>query len=1066
MGSQEQDDKFYYVYSCDLDANLQVKIGTLEGDRRRPDYEDLLLDPMIEFSGRWQQQCSDMYVEVQVLSGRVEIALPVTTSYKAFTTRWNWNEWLTLPVRYCDLPDDAVLRFTVFEPCRPQRAAVVGATSIKVFTPDRCLNQGLHDLRLSPPPEELPESTARATDGAAGDGGPGAAKSEGGTETAASTSVTIVRATSPASAPAPAPAPAPAGSPKKDASDQMERLSKLTKRHRNGQLQQIDWLDRLTFREIEVINEREKRSSSALYLMIEFPKIVADKQEYAMVYFEQGADAEEHCRTRADIVTVADHEADLSPRYEAGTTMFCEFVLSTRPTWSSRGLSSGADACFQDNLLELKHHHLARSLRSGVTDRDLKPDAATRDQLSMVVNAPPTRPTSREAQDLVWKYRFYLSSQSKVTGVDLACVHVVLVPVLAFGDAPWSSPGAEGVIQFDPVSTRSSCRGLSCHPVIVQDPEKRTSRLLISHLSGRASRGGRVSGLDGGGALSKFLKCVNWEQTSESQQALDLMLRWAPIDPNQALELLGPSFTHPAVRAYAVCRLQQAPDEELLMYLLQLVQALRYEIEETIFAGLEVSPTPSRPSSLIITSLSAPPSDDGVKSECPSPVPPAGEDLPPASCPAEEQAPRPDPAGGDITDLSSFLISRACQNAVVANYLYWYLLIECDELDDPAKQDMRVRKRYLAVMKRFTQALNRGGADCRATKFVLSRQQHFISRLVKLFKTVQKESGNRRKKIEKMQSLLADPDALKFNFATFDPLPLPLDPEVRICGILPDKATLFKSALMPARLTFLTDTGAEFVAIFKYGDDLRQDQLILQIIMLMDKLLRRENLDLKLTPYRVLATSSRHGFVQFIESSAVAEVLSTEGSILNFFRKHHPSETGPYGVSADVMDTYIRSCAGYCVITYLLGVGDRHLDNLLLTKSGSLFHVDFGYILGRDPKPLPPPMKLSKEMVEAMGGINSEHYQTFRKQCYTAFLHLRRHADVILHLFSLMVDANIPDIALEPDKTVRKVQDKFRLDLSDEEAVAYMQNMIDVSVTAVMAALVEQLHKFAQYWRR
>ena len=48
--------------------------------------------------------------------------------------------------------------------------------------------------------------------------------------------------------------------------------------------------------------------------------------------------------------------------------------------------------------------------------------------------------------------------------------------------------------------------------------------------------------------------------------------------------------------------------------------------------------------------------------------------------------------------------------------------------------------------------------------------------------------------------------------------------------------------------------------------------------------------------------------MQFIESSAVAEVLSTEGSILNFFRKHHPSETGPYGVSADVMDTYIRSC--------------------------------------------------------------------------------------------------------------------------------------------------------------
>lgn len=54
----------------------------------------------------------------------------------------------------------------------------------------------------------------------------------------------------------------------------------------------------------------------------------------------------------------------------------------------------------------------------------------------------------------------------------------------------------------------------------------------------------------------------------------------------------------------------------------------------------------------------------------------------------------------------------------------------------------------------------------------------------------------------------------------------------------------------------------EYEAIFKHGDDLRQDQLILQMITLMDKLLRRENLDLKLTPYKVLATSSKHGFLQ------------------------------------------------------------------------------------------------------------------------------------------------------------------------------------------------------------
>lgn len=115
---------------------------------------------------------------------------------------------------------------------------------------------------------------------------------------------------------------------------------------------------------------------------------------------------------------------------------------------------------------------------------------------------------------------------------------------------------------------------------------------------------------------------------------------------------------------------------------------------------------------------------------------------------------------------------------------------------------------------------------------------------------------------------------------------------------------------------------------------------------------------------------------------------------------------------------------------------------------------------------MPPPMKLSKEMVEAMGGIDSEHYYEFRKLCYTAFLHLRRHANVFLNLFTLMVDASVPDIALEPDMAVKKVEHNLKLELSDEDAVRHIQTLLDVSVSAVMPALVEQIHKIAQYWRK
>lgn len=64
-----------------------------------------------------------------------------------------------------------------------------------------------------------------------------------------------------------------------------------------------------------------------------------------------------------------------------------------------------------------------------------------------------------------------------------------------------------------------------------------------------------------------------------------------------------------------------------------------------------------------------------------------------------------------------------------------------------------------------------------------------------------------------------------------------------------------------------------------------------------------------------------------------------------------------------------------------------------------------------------------------------------------------------------MTDASVPDIALEPDKAVKKVEDNLKLNLTDEEAVQHLQNLLDISLTAVMPALVEQIHKIAQRFR-
>lgn len=118
-------------------------------------------------------------------------------------------------------------------------------------------------------------------------------------------------------------------------------------------------------------------------------------------------------------------------------------------------------------------------------------------------------------------------------------------------------------------------------------------------------------------------------------------------------------------------------------------------------------------------------------------------------------------------------------------------------------------------------------------------------------------------------------------------------------------------------------------------------------------------------------------------------------------------------------------------------MGDRHLDNLMLRANGALFHIDFGYLFGRDPKPFPPPMKLCKEMVEAMGGADSPYYAKFRILCCEAFNILRAEANLILNLLMLMVDAEIQDLRGEQD--VLSVAKKFRLDLDNEEASRYFQ---------------------------
>ncbi|XP_042347657.1 phosphatidylinositol 4,5-bisphosphate 3-kinase catalytic subunit gamma isoform [Plectropomus leopardus] len=479
--------------------------------------------------------------------------------------------------------------------------------------------------------------------------------------------------------------------------------------------------------------------------------------------------------------------------------------------------------------------------------------------------------------------------------------------------------------------------------------------------------------------LPHYLRNVNWMNRRAVEDIHWLLGMWdaGELDVTVALELLSMDFADVTVRGLAVQRLESLSNDDVLKYLLQLVQTLKVEPYHDSF-------------------------------------------------------------------LARYLIQRALRSKRIGHFFFWYVRSEVAGCPYFRQRMAVILEAYLlgcgqAMLDSFTQQVQAVDA---------------LQEVAILIKKLYPDKTDLTPATPlKLQELLKNCN-LPNEFL------IPFDPRIKAGRILLDKCKVMASKKKPLWLEFSpmpSPTSTTPVGIiFKQGDDLRQDMLIIQTLVVMDSIWQEKSLDLNLVPYGCISTGHNIGMIEIVRDAAtIATIQGNFGGTIGAFRNDAlfewlKSKCPLQEIHYKTVERFVKSCAGYCVATYVLGIGDRHNDNIMITDQGNLFHIDFGHILGNRKRFLGMnrervPFVLTPDFLYVMGrskGRTSLYFQRFRDTCTQAYLSLRAHSRLLITLFSLMLLTGIPELSAAED--MRYLREALQDEQVEAEAKEHFLRQIAV----------------------
>ena len=200
-----------------------------------------------------------------------------------------------------------------------------------------------------------------------------------------------------------------------------------------------------------------------------------------------------------------------------------------------------------------------------------------------------------------------------------------------------------------------------------------------------------------------------------------------------------------------------------------------------------------------------------------------------------------------------------------------------------------------------------------------------------------------------------------------------------------------------------------FSCIFKTHEDLRQEQFATQLINEFHQIFRLEKVDCWLNTYEIISTGHDSGLVEMVNDSLSLDQLKhklNNLSLHDFYLYYWGNGHIDSPEYKKAMNNYVESLAGYSLICYFLQIKDRHNGNILIDKEGHLTHIDFGFLLSNAPgkglKFENAPFKLSRDMVQNLGGDQGQYFEQFRKLLKKGFWAVHKHREKIIILVEMM----------------------------------------------------------------